>query len=323
MDMREAQRQAFEQYQKKAAAANQAKSKAEEARKTANQAPDSEKLENAASKAESSAETKEKERHLSKLSTKDSHQPGEDNGCVTRCIWVYRKPPDFRPRCLYAGHNHKENAIKYHVANDSSWYNLSFDRSGGRARKRIETQAKVINLNRKAAKNNPILTPGAWDMAMSGANFWSASTKPWAHEAHHIIPTDVLYQSFKEDMSLLQQLKYNINKGINTIILPTQREYGKIYLLPAHTNSHPGFSKKVKKRINSVRSGAAEQQSKPDGHPEMSETKNKPWKSQLEQHSKQLRKDLRKEGIRLGLDLEASNTLDDVWSPKSSSAASI
>ncbi|OJH37381.1 hypothetical protein BON30_29270 [Cystobacter ferrugineus] len=317
--MAEAQRRAFEQYKEKADIARQAKAKAQEARQLADKSPGEEKLESAATKAEDKAGTKEKERHLAKLTTKDSHQPGEDNGCVTRCIWVYRKPPDFRPRCLFSGHNHKENAIKYHIANDRSWYNPRFEH--GRARRRLEAQAKVINLNRKANKNNPILTPGAWDMALSGANFWSSSTKPWSHEAHHIIPTDVLYQSFKEDMGLLQQLKYNINKGINIIILPTQREYGRIYLLPAHTNSHPGFSKKVKKRINSVRSGAGEEQGKTEGHPNMSEAQNKPWKSQLEQHSKQLRKELRKEGIRLGLTPEASNTLDDVWSPKASSAA--
>jgi hypothetical protein len=310
MSTSDARRRAFEEYRKKAEAARQAQAKAKEARKAADQNPGSEKAENAAAKAESQAETREKERHLARLKTKDSHQEGEEKGCVTRCIWVYRKPPDYRPRCLFAGHNHKENAIKYHVANDRSWYNPAFER--GRARKRLEAQAKVINLNRKADKNNPILTPGAWDMGLTGANFWSASTKPWSHEAHHIIPTDVLYQAFKEDLGLLQQLTYNINKGINIIILPTRREYGKIYLLPAHVNSHPGFSKLVKARIKSVRDGAGEQQAKTEGHPDMSETQNKPWKSQLEQHSKSLRKKLRKEGIRLGLDLLASNTLDDV-----------
>lgn len=315
MEIREAQRLAFERYQQKAGLARQAKERAEATRKVAAASPDSEKLDTAATKAEGSAETKEKERHLAKVATKDSHQAGEENGCVTRCIWVYRKPPDFRPRCLYAGHNHKENAIKYHLANERRWYNIGFGLEGGRARKRLTAEAKAINLNRKAAKNNPLLTPGAWDMALGGANFWSASTKPWSHAAHHVIPTDVLYQAFLEDMGLLQQLKYNVNKGVNIVILPRQREYARIYLLPAHNNSHSGFSKKVSKRIRSVRKGVGKEQSKKDGHPDMSAIQTKPWKSQLEQHSKAIRKELRKEGVRLGLTPGASNTLDDVWGP--------
>lgn len=347
----EAMRRAFTEYKQRADAARQARQQATQARKLANQAEDklqqaekdyakaqqegkgktkakealkeAEKPSKAAQKAESKAETAEKNRHLAKLKTKDTHQPGEDNGCVTRCVWEQGgRPPNFRPRCLFDGHNHKENAIKYHVANDQSWFNLSFDRAGSRARKRLDAQAKAIHLSRRADKNNPIVTPGAWDMGMSGANFWSSSKTPWHHEAHHIIPTDVLYQAFKEDLSLLQQLKYNINKGVNIIVLPRRLAFGRIYLLPAHNNSHAGYSVDVENRVKRVRSAASKQQEKKEGHPDVSDAPNNSWKSQLEDHSKQLRKTIRRAGIRLGLTAEASNTLDDVFKSQDRGSAS-
>lgn len=351
MSNREAMRRAFEEYKQRADAARQARQEAKQARQAADKAEDklqqaeqdyakaqqegkgktkakealkeAEKPSKAAKKAEDKAKTAEKQQHLSKLKTKDSHQPGEENGCVTRCVWEPGgRPPNFRPRCLFEGHNHKENAIKYHVANDQSWFNLSFDRAGSRARKRLDAEAKAIHLSKRADKNNPILTPGAWDMGMSGDNFWSGPGKPWKHEAHHIIPTDVLYQAFQEDLGLLQQLKYNINKGVNIIILPRRQSFGRIYLLPAHNNSHGGYSAEVKNRVKSVRSSAGEQQEKQEGHPDVSDAPNNSWKSQLENHSKQLRRTIRRGGIRLGLTAEASNTLDDVFKPRDSGSAS-
>ncbi|MFL5356665.1 AHH domain-containing protein [Archangium sp.] len=351
MSNREAMRRAFEEYKQRADAARQARQEANQTRQLADKAEgklqqaeqdyakaqqegkgktkakealkEAEKPSKAAKKAEDKAKTAEKNQHLSKLKTKDSHQEGEDNGCVTRCVWEQGgRPPNYRPRCLFEGHNHKENAIKYHVANNQSWFNPSFERAGSRARKRLESQAKAVHLSQRAQKNNPLLTPGAWDMGMGGENFWGGSKKPWSHEAHHIIPTDVLYQAFKEDLGLLQQLKYNINKGINIIILPRRMAFARVYLLPAHNNSHGAYSVDVQKRVKRVRDAASKQQEKKEGHPEVSDAPNNSWKSQLENHSKQLRRVIRREGIRMGLTAEASNTLDDVFKPRDTASAS-
>ncbi|ATB34082.1 AHH domain-containing protein [Melittangium boletus] len=337
-------REAFAQYKEKADNARRVKEEAKQARQLANKTLDSEKLEKAAENAEGKAATAEKNRHMAKLKTKDTHQPGEENGCVTRCVWAKSRPDDYRRKCLFDGHNHKENAIEYHVANERHWYNLRFHKHGP-PRQRLEAAlgfkykpkptdtkqdrkaGKKLEVGMRMAgrknKNNPLVTPGAWDMGMSGNNFWSGRKQPWAHEAHHIIPTDVLYRVFEEDMSLLQQLKYNINKGLNIIILPTKPLLGWVFLLPAHVNQHHGYSAEVKQRVESVRKAAGKQQEKKEGHPDMSEAQNKPWKSQFENHSKRLRKILRKEGLREGLSGKYKYlALDDVFKSSRNGPAS-
>ncbi|WP_395808600.1 AHH domain-containing protein [Archangium minus] len=274
-------------------------------------------------------------------------EPGEEKGCVTRCVREKRGPQTGwkRGRALFEGHDHKENAIKYHVANERYWYNLRFHREGSRERKRLlaalawrynpdddkpdkETDGQRksrlkagrkrqlgMRLASREDRNNPLVTAGAWDMPgkeWPGANFWSDSDKPWPHEAHHIIPTNALAEAFGEDMALLQQLTYNINKGINVIILPTHQKMGRVYLLPAHTNSHPGYSRILENRVRKVRNAVGKQQAKKEGHPDLSEAQNRPWKSKLEDISKSLRKELRKTGLREGLSGK-DVTLDHVF----------
>ncbi|NMO22134.1 hypothetical protein HPC49_36130 [Pyxidicoccus fallax] len=318
-------RAAFEQYKDRADKARQAREEAQQSQKLAAGTPDSHPEAKARADAEANAEgkakTAEKNRHLAKMATKDSHQHGVNNGCVSRCVWTdARKPPYGQRKCLFKGHNHKENAITYHLANDSGWYNLKFHEEGKPERQRLddalgfkykpkpnETKAATkagnrLNLRMRMAgkkkDNNPFLTAGAWDMGPEGTkNFWPNADKPWPHEAHHVIPTDVLYLVFEETISLLQQFKYNVHKGINIIILPTQQLMGWVYLLPAHTNSHKKYSAEVQTRVSSLGDQLRKAQSKKIDCPE---TEGKPWRNQLDEHSKQLRALLRAKG-NLGL----------------------
>ncbi|MCY1046198.1 AHH domain-containing protein [Corallococcus sp. bb12-1] len=332
--------------QKNLAKAEQEKKSLTQARKELREA---EKPGKAAENAQKKANKAEKDAHMAQLTTLESHQPGEDKGCVTRCVREQRGPATgWRPgRAIFDGHDHKENAIRYHVANEAYWYNLRFHLEGSRERKRLlaatswkynsdddrpasETEAegkKRVETGRKRQlkmrlasredRNNPLVTAGAWDMGLSGENFWSDGNKPWHHEAHHIIPTNALAEAFGVDMALLQQLTYNINRGINIIILPTQHKMGTVFLLPAHVNSHPGYSNTLEARIRAVRNDVGEQQEKQEGHPELSEAESKPWKARLENISKSLRKQLRKTGLREGL---SGNdvTLDQVFAAAAS-----
>lgn len=87
-----------------------------------------------------------------------------------------------------------------------------------------------------------------------------------------------------------------------------------MFLLPAHVNQHVGYSREVKRRIQGVRKRAAKEQSKQEGHPDMSEARNESWKSQLEAYSKSLRKMLRKAALREGFSGRYKYlTLDDAF----------
>ncbi|QRK09000.1 hypothetical protein JQX13_02195 [Archangium violaceum] len=224
----------LDEAQKNLAKAEQEKKGITQARKELSEA---EKPGKTAANAQKKADKEEKDAHMAQLKTLESHQPGEDKGCVTRCVREVRGPQTgWKPgRALFEGHDHKENAIKYHVTNERYWYNLRFHQEGSRERKRLlaalawrynpddkpdkETEGerkKRVKAGRKRQlgmrlasredRNNPLVTAGAWDMGLSGENFWSDSNKPWHHEAHHIIPTNALAEAFGEDMALLQQL---------------------------------------------------------------------------------------------------------------------
>lgn len=324
MSLELAQEQAVAQYKDKAAKAREASEKAKKAREAADATPASDKLAAEAAKEEDKAKTAEKNEHLAEIKTRDTHVAGEENGCVTRCVWTSPRQYPFERKCLFEGHDHKKNAVTYHTANDRHWYNLPFHKEGNRARKRLEAalgfryQPKVKETKKSLAagkkiemgirmagrddKNNPLITAGAWDLG-KGDNFKKGGkqARPWSHQAHHLIPTDALYQAFEDDTPLLQQLKYNINKGLNVMVLPTRPMMGWVYLLPAHVNSHPGYSRVVETRVKSVRGKVGKQQAKTDGHPELSDKQSKPWKSQLENISTSLRKLLRKTGLAKGL----------------------
>jgi hypothetical protein len=166
MDLSEARQRAMANYTEASAKAREARAQAEQARQQSAQAQsrldearqnlakaeqkkkgitqarkelsEAEKPEKAAAKAQKDADNKEKAAHMAQLTTLESHQEGEDKGCVTRCVREVRGPQTgWKPgRAIFEGHDHKENAIKYHVAKERHWYNLRFHQEGSRERKR-------------------------------------------------------------------------------------------------------------------------------------------------------------------------------------------
>ncbi|MDH5228520.1 MAG: AHH domain-containing protein [Gammaproteobacteria bacterium] len=119
--------------------------------------------------------------------------------------------------------------------------------------------------------------PGQWDISL-GHNFFENATKPYWHNAHHIIPLSVLQNSIqdagKNTSGVTEIIKkglmkggYNLNHKINMIILPHDRVVAEAIGLPRHLRGHeargkepnkrretdhPDYSRRVKFQIRSV-----------------------------------------------------------------------
>ncbi|QRK12592.1 AHH domain-containing protein [Archangium violaceum] len=230
---------------------------------------EAERPEKEAEKAEKSASAKAREEHLSSLLAADSHQHGEESGCVTRCLWDKARPPTWRRRCLFRGHNHRENGVKYQLANESDWYNLDFRERNSESRKRLNKEFSDAQLGVRKPVNNPTISKDCWWMSKYGANF-RINNRPWKNEAHHIIPIEALATHFDGKLLLLQAVKYNVNIGVNIIMLPINEKHARVYQLPSHPSNHPDYNRSLKRMLDSISNKFGKEKEKQGGHPEMS-----------------------------------------------------
>jgi hypothetical protein len=293
---------ARKEYKEKSKEAREKKKLAQQARQAASslREEDIKKAEDA----EEVAEKAEKGRHLAALVLSKTHQPGEENGCVTRCLRSGRK---------YEGHDYRKNGFNYQLKNESEWYNLDFHVKGSEARKRLENEATRLDWGKLS---NPMSNSHAWDMKEGGQNFRSGGY-PWGkygNAAHHIVPVGSLYDAFQQDLRILQRAKYNINKGINIIILPTRGPYDKIYQLPTHLGKHKTYSNAVHLRLRGMKEALSRAKSRPGGHPELAEKTAENWKSQLEQFSLTMRRAMRKAAIVKAQAGQQEITIDTIFS---------
>ncbi len=249
-----------------------------------------------AARAEKKAASKKREEHLSSLRAADSHKPGEEEGCVTRCLWDKATPPSWRRRCLFKGHDHRENGVKYQLAHESDWYNLDFRDRSSAPRKRLCLYFSEAQLARRKAANNPILSMDCWWMSEDGVNF-RVRNQPWDNDAHHIIPIEALSKFFGEKLLVLQAAKYNVNAGVNILLLPTQEKYGRIYQLPVHLSHHPDYNEAVKKRLDITMNNLKKRQEDQEGHPDLSDETAPAWKMELNKFSKRVRAHIRQRGL--------------------------
>lgn len=102
-----------------------------------------------------------------------------------------------------------------------------------------------------------------WDVTLNGFR-WGA-TRPYSHQAHHLIPQGVLAAAMLTTaeassstllvivlrMSLLLA-KYNINHKDNMMLLPTKAEVSRILGLPRHLGSHPNYDALVTSKLQTV-----------------------------------------------------------------------
>lgn len=96
------------------------------------------------------------------------------------------------------------------------------------------------------------------EWAVNGQHYTEAA-EPFPHQYHHIMPSGVLLGSLEnEELAILQASRYNINEGINLIILPVRPEEADELQLPIHSGDHPKYSDDCKDTIATMRSDMSE-----------------------------------------------------------------
>lgn len=236
--------------------------------------------------------------HIAELTAAESHQPGEQNGCVTRCVYEERNG---RQVCAFAGHNHKENGFNYQLAAESDWYNLDLF-NPGEAQDRFK---QIFTKTFKQAWRDPLKVDMVWHMGAgpyAALNFIGSDWWPWTNNAHHIVSVDdVLSKCLTvEQLKVLQQGKYNVHKGVNVIYLPKSSRHGRLYFLLKHPKYHSTYSADVRRQVDAIvrRIEEAADKEKEDGHPEVNPDNVPKLGEQLDAFSARMRKDLREAGIK-------------------------
>ncbi|WP_434388728.1 AHH domain-containing protein [Melittangium boletus] len=174
--------------------------------------------------------------------------------------------------------NHRWQAFRRALDEDKVKYNWPAYESivdhvqktqGGKTRRTIDLLSrtgKKIKRNRVPSKDAPL-----WDITAGGKNFQTRCTRPYWHEAHHIVPNGELQGAIAEageNESLapeyigliragLLDKKYNLNHMENMIILPMAKEVAYALGLPRHRvsageRSHSAYSHQVRMELDKI-----------------------------------------------------------------------
>ncbi|NMO20773.1 AHH domain-containing protein [Pyxidicoccus fallax] len=201
--------------------------------------------------------------HLEKTREHKLHQEDESNGCLIRCF-VYGKDDAKGLK----GHSHRYNGRKYQEASESAYYNLDFTSGENKARLDAAFEGNAP----PCEGGDPRLNAQAWHMGM-GDNFVHHK-KPWPNVAHHVIPINVIAKVFPtvEELELLLVAKYNVNRGLNIILLPYRLDFASVLGLPVHRGSHGDYDIQIETSLRAKRRNItrAEDPERKD-HPELTE----------------------------------------------------
>lgn len=195
--------------------------------------------------------------HIDEMTGHKSHE----KGCVVKCDGVYRAKntkTGLAHSYRYNGHDEiKKDGAK------SRPYNVDFTSGAANARmSRIGRQfePKYGTKGGFQLPKDPRKDPTAWRLD-AGANFTDANV-PYVHNYHHMVPWDALKKVFSDrELKLIQLSTYNLNHGINLIILPRTEKIGQVLRLPTHTDNHPEYTFEIEQLLMSVKM-AVEAQSK-------------------------------------------------------------
>jgi A nuclease family of the HNH/ENDO VII superfamily with conserved AHH len=242
----------------------------------------------------------EEKGHIKALQSHESHKPGKQEGCVTKC-WQWNKEK-YRSEGP-AGHNWRENGVEYQSGNEKNWYNLDFSTEGP-ARARLERELKKGRISLRTKRMSP-LKPQDREMwwLSTGKNF-KGWRKPWDNQAHHVIPVESLHAAFSDEIEpgesallLLQQAKYNVNAGVNVMLLPVQEAYARVFELPVHRGGHKSYSELVERQLDSLKNVIREAEAQDGDHPALSKDNFAGLKTELENFSLSMREVLREVGV--------------------------
>jgi A nuclease family of the HNH/ENDO VII superfamily with conserved AHH len=177
-------------------------------------------------------------KHSEKIAKDKSHT---DNGCVTKCVGAE-----------YKNHHgsYRYNGYAVHKPKYTAWYKPTkrrLDQFGG---PQLERQ---LGFGRGVKKKpaDPRDDPQAW--AFVGENFKNANL-PYAHNYHHMLPWEVIGNSFSaEEACLLQEVGYKLNEGRNMVILPCFERIANILMMYTHPNNHPTYNTTLKTMVRQAR----------------------------------------------------------------------
>lgn len=196
-----------------------------------------------------------KKEHYKRMKDPEYHKNG---GCVCRHVSHF----DDKDPCSHRGQGYLTS-----VESRKSLYN-SYD---PKAAKDLPTR-KLKSWRSKKGKlkhfryqvKNPLKDPTCWHIG-GIRNFKRNMKVPYLHNYHHIITNgelnDKLNIETKDDeyeniLIHLMAVQYNINKGVNVVILPKEQKIGRIIQLPTHcpnrARSHPKYSTYVGEQLESM-----------------------------------------------------------------------
>jgi hypothetical protein len=173
--------------------------------------------------------------HIDELQADTTHR--KDNatsggGCVTKCVGSsFKKHHGSYRRNGYE--EHKSNKLK------STRYAPIPDRVE-KFGPPIPEQLFGVALGKLRTPVLPAKPGLHW--TFTGRNFISAN-QPFVHQYHHMVPWEVLSESFElDELKLLQSDQYNLNDGFNLIILPCYEKIGILIGMYTHPNDHPLYT---------------------------------------------------------------------------------
>lgn len=172
--------------------------------------------------------------HVASLKDDEYHDPG----CVFKCVPSKRAFSD-------KGHGaYRRNGFQEIRGNQKK--RATYEFAGIKHRIAIfgpPEPEKASGTGQLRTPNNPATDQGSWDFV--GENF-QKGYQPYNHDYHHMMPWDTLKQALSSTQArMLMKAKYNLNAGINLIILPKSSKIGKILGLFSHPNNHPGYNESL------------------------------------------------------------------------------
>lgn len=117
-----------------------------------------------------------------------------------------------------------------------------------------------------------------WWLDPSNKNYRGATYYPFSHNYHHMLPWKSLFDAFGTEppdaagnaypsLRMLQSAGYNLNEGINLIILPCTIIPSLILGLPMHPTNHPNYNARLSAMLNDLKAHAQSRQAARAPHP--------------------------------------------------------
>jgi hypothetical protein len=185
--------------------------------------------------------------HFAKKPYKKAHE----KGCVTKCRGG-------REAYSKSGHKHayRSEAHTWAKANAAAIYNVDFTLLPNRKRldaifgNSVSEKAHGKGVRRKLS--DPRESSRVWRLDHS-INF-QKGYRPYNHDSHHMVPCEGLAEAFEaEELLLLMEAEYNINRGENMIILPKKEKVGQALRLPVHYSNHTQYTEFVRAQLQSIK----------------------------------------------------------------------